>query len=248
MEALTTKRHTLFLLARVFFLIFLFLLAGLCTFFLSARLDNEAVAAASAPPIVIIDAGHGGEDGGAVGVNGVLEKDINLTMANELAALLRAAGVEVILTRTEDKLLYGEGEDIPGERKKNDLKNRLAVAEENPNAIFVSIHMNTFSVAKYSGLQVYYADTEGSRELAGAIQNAVRGDVQPENHRVPHAASSSIYLLYHAVGTSVLVECGFLSNPAECALLSQKDYQSRLCFSIFCGMMEYIDSKGSNMP
>ena len=248
MEAFNTKRHSLILFARVFFLILLFLLAGLCTFFLSERLAPQAVDAAVRPPLVILDAGHGGEDGGAVGVNGVHEKDINLAVANELASLLRAAGVEVILTRTEDKLLYGEDGDIRGERKKNDLKNRLAVAEANPDAIFVSIHMNTFSVAKYSGLQVYYADTEGSRELANSVQSSVRGDLQPENRRVPHAASSSIYLLYHAVGTSVLVECGFLSNPEECALLSQKDYQSQLCFSIFCGMMEYIENKGSNMP
>ena len=122
MEAFNTKRHSLILFARVFFLILLFLLAGLCTFFLSERLAPQAVDAAVRPPLVILDAGHGGEDGGAVGVNGVHEKDINLAVANELASLLRAAGVEVILTRTEDKLLYGEGEDIRGERKKNDLK------------------------------------------------------------------------------------------------------------------------------
>jgi N-acetylmuramoyl-L-alanine amidase len=248
MEAFNTKRHSLILFARVFFLILLFLLAGLCTFFLSARLAPEVVDAAAHPPLVILDAGHGGEDGGAVGVNGALEKDINLAMVNELASLLRDAGVEVVLTRTGDKLLYGEGEDIPGERKKNDLKNRLAVAEANPDAIFVSIHMNTFSVAKYSGLQVYYADTEGSQALASAIQSSVQRDVQQGNRRLPHTASSSIFLLYHAVGTSVLVECGFLSNPEECALLSQKDYQSRLCFSIFCGMMEYIESKGGTKP
>lgn len=248
MEALKTKRHSLFLFARVFFLILLFLLAGLCTFFLSERIEPQAVDAVATPPLIILDAGHGGEDGGAVGVNGVCEKDINLAVVNELASLLRKAGVDVILTRTEDKLLYGEDEDIYGQRKKSDLKNRLAVATEHPDAIFVSIHMNTFSVAKYSGLQVYYASTEGSRELAHAVQNAVRKDVQPTNHRVPHTASSAIYLLHNAVGTSILVECGFLSNPEECALLSQKDYQSRLCFSIFCGMMEYIESKGGSMP
>ena len=154
----------------------------------------------------------------------------------------------MILTRTEDALLYGEDEDIYGQRKKSDLKNRLAIAEAHPDALFVSIHMNTFSVAKYSGLQVYYASTQGSRELANSVQAAVREDVQQNNHRVPQAASSSIYLLHNAVGTSILVECGFLSNPEECTLLSQKDYQSRLCFSIFCGMMEYIEKMGGSMP
>ena len=248
MEALNTKRHTLFLFARVFFLIVLFLLAGLCTFFLASRIEARAADAAAEPTLVILDAGHGGEDGGAVGVNGAREKDINLAMANELAALLRGEGVKVILTRSEDKLLYGEDDDIRGQRKKGDLKNRLAVAEAHPEAIFVSIHMNTFSVAKYSGLQVYYAATDGSRDLANAVQGAVRKEVQQQNRRVPHAADSSIFLLHNAVGTAVLVECGFLSNPEECALLSQKDYQSRLCFSIFCGMMEYIENKGGSMP
>ena len=248
MDVLQPKRHTLFLFARVFFLILVFLLAGLCTFFLSSRLDTQRAGATATEPIVILDAGHGGEDGGAVGVNGVYEKDLNLAITNELAALLRGAGVEVVLTRTEDKLLYGEGEDVRGQRKKNDLKNRLAIAEAYPDALFVSIHMNTFSVAKYSGLQVYYAGTEGSRELANAVQNTVREGVQPENRRVPQAASSSIFLLHNAVGTSVLVECGFLSNPEECALLSQKDYQSRLCFSIFCGMMKYMENMGGSAP
>ena len=248
METYKSKRHSLLLFARVFFLILLFLLAGLCTFFLSSRLTPRSVDAIAHPPLVILDAGHGGEDGGAVGTNGVLEKDLNLAVANELADLLRKEGVEVILTRTEDALLYSDEENVYGQRKKNDLKNRLAVAKAHPDALFVSIHMNTFSVAKYSGLQVYYAATQGSRELAGAVQGAVRDRLQPDNRRVPHAASSSIYLLHNAVGTSILIECGFLSNPEECELLSQKDYQSRLCFSVFCGMMEYIEKMGGSLP
>ena len=116
----------------------------------------------------------------------------------------------------------------------------MAIAAARPEALFVSIHMNTFSVPKYSGLQVYYAGTNGSRELATCIQSTVRGQLQPENKRAVHAANSSIFLLNNAVGRAVLVECGFLSNPEECAKLSQKDYQSELCFSIFCGIMEYI--------
>ena len=207
----------------------------------SSRLVGEAEAADATPRVsVILDAGHGGTDGGAVGVSGVYEKDLNLAVTWELARLLREAGVEVILTRSEDTLLYGAEGDVPGHRKENDLKARLAVAEANPDAIFVSIHMNSFSQAKYAGLQVYYADTEGSRELALAVQDAVRTRLQPENKRVPHAATSSIFLLDKAVGRCVLIECGFLSNPEECQRLSQKDYQEELCFSIFCGMMEYI--------
>ncbi len=235
------ERHPLLLCAYAFLLLLLFLIAGACTFFLSTLpLSKTREAIALFDSCVILDAGHGGEDGGAVGANGVLEKDLNLAVAIGIAERLRGAGVEVILTRTEDKLLYGEAGNIKGHRKENDLKNRLAIAAEHPDAIFVSIHMNTFSVPKYSGLQVYYAGTEGSREVATHIQSAVRDRLQPENQRKVHAANSSIYLLDHAVGRAVLVECGFLSNPEECAKLSQKDYQSELCFSIFCGIMEYI--------
>ena len=238
---LKNERHPLLLCAFAFFLMLVFLLAGACTFFLSSLpLAKTIDAMAASGACVILDAGHGGEDGGAVGCNGVLEKDLNLSVAFGLAARLREAGVEVILTRAEDALLYGEAGNIKGHRKENDLKNRLAIAEKHPDALFVSIHMNSFSVPKYSGLQVYYAGTEGSCALATCIQRAVRDRLQPENKRSVHAAGSSIYLLDHAVGRAVLVECGFLSNPEECVKLSQKDYQSELCFSIFCGIMEYI--------
>ena len=223
MQTLTTGR-ALRLTVRVLFISLLFLaLGGLCCF-LSSR-TGEGVQEAGATPRgqIVLDAGHGGADGGAVGVNGVSEKDLNLAVTLELARLLREAGFEVILTRTDDCLLLYEGQDIAGHRKENDLKNRLAIAKNNPDAIFVSIHMNTFGVSKYSGLQVYYADNTESRRLAYAVQGAVVERLQPDNHRVPHAASSSIYLLENAVGTAVLVECGFLSNPEECALLSQKD-------------------------
>ena len=236
----------------LFCLIFTALIGGFAYFGASLSKQNEKISAedtsAAARPIIVIDAGHGGEDGGAVGVNGVHEKELNLSVATMLAEQLRAAGVEVILTRTEDRLLYRDEENIKGHRKEYDLKNRLAVAEAHPEALFISIHMNTFSEAKYSGLQVYYAATEGSRELAECVQSAVREHVQPENHRKIHAASSSIFLLEHAVGRAVLVECGFLSNPEECARLSEKDYQRQLCFSIFCGIMKYIEQSSGGIP
>ncbi len=240
-----SKRRSRIATAGVFFVLLLFLAAGLLLVALGDRSEEHfRVTAAEVRPTVILDAGHGGEDGGAVGGNGVFEKDLNLTLAQTLADMLRAAGVEVVLTRTEDRLLYREEENIKGHRKEYDLKNRLSVAEKYPDAIFVSLHMNTFPVAKYSGLQVYYAArTEGSRELAECLQAAVRRDLQPQNERKTKPSDSSIYLLDRAVGQAVLVECGFLSNPEECRRLSEKDYQRQLCFSLFCGMMEYINQK-----
>lgn len=244
------KRHPLLSMACVFFLLLLFLVSGAFSVFLSELLVGEASAPTLEPsaPTVILDAGHGGEDGGTVGKNGALEKDINLTVTLRLAEMLRAEGVEVILTRTEDRLLYEEDENIKGHRKEYDLKNRLEVALAHPDAIFVSIHMNAFPDTSCHGLQVYYARTEGSSLLASHIQGAVKARLQPDNRRVPHAATSSIYLLEQAVGRAVLVECGFLSNPEECARLLEKDYQSELCFSIFCGMMEYIKAAEGDAP
>ncbi len=240
------KRRPLLMTVCVFFLILLFLFCGAGIYILSASLPAYRQSGDTQRPLFILDAGHGGEDGGAVGVNGVFEKDLNLAITNTLADMLRAAGARVILTRREDRLLYTEEENIKGHRKEYDLKNRLKVAKEHPEAIFISIHMNTFPEEKYHGLQVYYAKgQEGSGELAKAIQSAVFLGVQPDNLRKIKPSDSSIYLLHRAVGRAVLIECGFLSNQKECLSLSEKDYQRRLCFSIFCGIMNYINQEGS---
>lgn len=201
-----------------------------------------AVTEKDAPITVIIDAGHGGEDGGAVGVTGVLEKDLNMQLSLCLAEALREAGVNVVLTRTEDKLLYTEEQNVRGQRKLWDLKNRLLVAAGVENALFVSIHMNKYPSAGVSGLMTYYAKDPQSRALALGIQSKVAADFPTMKRRVPKEAGESIYLLSHAPCPAVLVECGFLSNPAECEKLSQKDYQRQLSFSLFCGIMEYIEN------
>ena len=187
---------------------------------------------------VILDAGHGGEDAGTIGENGVLEKDLNLLMAEEIALFLRAAGVTVILTRTEDKLLYKESENIKGYRKIYDLRNRLLVARAYPEALFVSLHMNAFPAKQYSGTQVYYSqNTEESRHIAQEIQAVVQKHLQPENNREIKPAGDSIYLLDEAESPAVLIECGFLSNPEECERLTEEDYRKRLSFLISCAIM-----------
>lgn len=195
--------------------------------------------------IVIIDAGHGGEDSGAVGVNGTMEKDLNLQVANKLGEYLENAGFTVIYTRTEDKLLYTEEQNIKGFRKIYDLKNRLAVAESYPNAYFISIHMNSFGQEKYSGLQVYYSPkNEQSRILAESVQSEVKNRVQPDNNRVVKNGKD-LYLLENSENTAILIECGFLTNEKECNSLCEKEYQKELCFSILCGIISY-ENKISN--
>ena len=196
--------------------------------------------------VIIIDAGHGGEDSGAVGKNGVLEKDLNLAVAMTVGRILENNGFKVIYTRTEDKLLYKEEENVKGIRKISDLKNRCKIANENPDAIFVIIHMNSFGKEKYSGLQVYYSEgKEESMAIAEKIQNSVRTALQPDNNR-KIKSSQSMYVLDNTDNVAILIECGFLTNEDECKRLSEKEYQNNLSFAIVCGIIEYVEEKNFN--
>ena len=237
------KLNLVSVLKIILFLI-VFAIFGISMCFLGSKLQYTSAAASALTYddcTVIIDAGHGGEDCGAIGVNGVYEKDINFAVANGVAELLEKEGVNVILTRTQDKLLYTDEENIQGKKKYFDLKNRLAFAQQNPDALFVSIHMNKFEMESCRGMQVYFStNTEKSKQLASSIQSVVTNALQPYNTRTIKATDGNIFLLDNAVGTAVLVECGFLSNYYECEKLSKKDYQGQLSFQIFCGIMEYI--------
>lgn len=201
-------------------------------------------AAPSPPPAftVVLDAGHGGEDGGAVSESGVYEKDLNLALTFLLRDLLVANGVEVVLTRSTDTLLYDKTVDYHGRKKALDLAARQKIAEETENCVFVSIHMNAFPQSQYSGLQVWYSpNTEASFTLAQSTQTLVRELLQPQNERKIKSATSSIYLLHRLSVPSVLIECGFLSNPQEAQLLANEDYQRQLAFVLFLGLTEGLE-------
>lgn len=193
-------------------------------------------------PTIIIDAGHGGEDGGAVGENGKAEKDINLAVAANLRDLLASYGIDVIMTRTEDILLYDRNVNYIGRKKILDLRARMKIAEENPGAIFVSIHMNSFPLTQYHGLQVWCApDSPDSLALATSVQSSVRESLQPDNDRRVKTAGSNIYLIHHNPNTAILIECGFLSNPEECRRLSDEKYRKELSFIIFSAIIEHLN-------
>ena len=193
--------------------------------------------------VVIIDAGHGGEDGGAVGVTGLVEKELNLDLAKRLCALLEARGVRVIMTRTEDVLLYDRGADYEGRKKTLDLAARQAIGDQNPDALFVSLHANTFSQGVYHGLQIWYSPNHAeSALLAESIRSEVVRALQPDNHRQSKAAGSNIYLLYHLQQPAVLVECGFLSNPTECRALEDAAYREQLALALCHGILAYYES------
>ena len=193
--------------------------------------------------LIILDAGHGGEDPGAVGFNGVYEKDLNLQVAMQIGEYLEKEGYVVVYTRTDDRLLYEKEQNIKGIRKISDLKNRCKFANQYPNSILVSIHMNSFGDGKYYGLQTYYTpNDENSRKLADIIQNNVQTRIQNENTRAVKQGDK-IFLLNNSEPTSVLIECGFLTNKEECEKLSEKEYQKELSFAIVCGIIEYVEEK-----
>ncbi len=191
--------------------------------------------------IIILDAGHGGEDPGAV-VNGeIYEKDLNLQITLEIGKALEEKGFVVVYTRTDDRLLYKEDENIKGIRKISDLKNRCKIAERYPDSIFVSIHMNSFGNSKYSGLQTYYSKSnEKSKLLADSVQNKVISDLQKNNNRTTKPGNN-MYLLENIGNPAILIECGFMTNKEELKKLSEKEYQKQLSFSIVCGIIEYIE-------
>ncbi len=198
-------------------------------------------AADSASHIILLDAGHGGEDGGTSGTDGVMEKDINLAVTLRLKAMLESAGFQVKMTRETDTAVSDPNLDTIKQRKASDIKNRLKQIQSTPNCIFISIHQNHFSESKYNGAQVFYSTNhQDSKAMAEAIQKQVVTFLQPQNKREIKPAADSIYLLRHAKVPAVLVECGFLSNPQEASLLKDPVYQDKMAFSIFCGILNYM--------
>ena len=193
---------------------------------------------------VIIDAGHGGEDGGASSASGLIEKHLNLEISCILRDMLEKAGVEVVMTRTDDRLLYDRNVDFHGRKKKLDLAARLEVARTYEEGIFVSIHMNSFSDKRYSGLQVWYSQNcPESMVLAQKIQSHTREKLQPNNKRTIKAADSKIFLLDNAISPAVLIECGFLSNPEEARLFESEAYKNELARVIYEAIMEFISNE-----
>ncbi len=224
------------------FLVISVLLAAVAT--VSARIFiSEAESAAAGEgekplPVIIIDAGHGGRDGGAAADDGTLEKDLNLAVAKELCDLFEGAGYDTVMTRTEDVAL---GDENSSHKKLGDLKARVELAKQYKNAIFISVHMNKFPVPKYSGLCVYFAKkTEGSAALAEDVRMVVATYLQKENGRQIKGAGSEIYVLDNAPCTAILVECGFLSNPSELALLKTEEYRKKVAACVFTATANYM--------
>lgn len=182
---------------------------------------------------VIIDAGHGGEDGGAVSLSGVPESNLNLAIALKLDQVLGFYGVNTLLLRTEDVSLHDADADTLREKKVSDLHNRVAMIEAVENATLISIHQNTYAgSSKYHGAQVFYANGELSLPLAKHTQETLRLALDPTNQRVAAEIADSVYLMNHISCRAILVECGFLSNPEEELLLQEPGYQAKIAMAL----------------
>jgi len=189
-------------------------------------------------PVVVIDAGHGGTDPGKVGVDGSLEKDINLAVAERLKTYLEQDDVKVVMTRETDTGLYS---DTDSRKKMADMKKRCEIIEESGADLVVSIHQNSYHEESVSGGQVfYYRDSAKGKELAEILQDRFDYVLGDQNRRLPKA-NGNYYLLLHVKCPIVIVECGFLSNRKEAALLNSGEYQDKLAYTIHMGIMEFLN-------
>lgn len=189
---------------------------------------------------VVIDAGHGGDDPGKIGINGALEKDINLRIVQRLQQYLEADGIRVVLTRETEDGLYDAN---ASNKKVQDMKRRIEKIEQTDPILTVSIHQNSYPEEYVHGAQVfYYNGSGGGEQLAELIQKQLILDLDPENHR-QIKANDSYYLLKKTRGTIVIVECGFLSNTTEAEKLCDENYQDRVAWSIHKGILQYINGQ-----
>lgn len=189
---------------------------------------------------IIIDPGHGGEDGGATSCSGILESQFNLEISQRLNDLLQLLGFETKMIRDSDISIYTKGDSI-AQKKVSDLKERVRIANEASNSLLLSIHQNNFTDSRYSGAQVFYAKTHGSQELAQKLQSEFVSALNKGSHR-KCKESTGIYLMEHIQCIGVLIECGFLSNPEEEYKLRDAEYQKRISCVIAATVGEYLSN------
>ncbi len=207
--------------------------------------DGEQVFQNADQLTVVIDAGHGGMDGGAVGVSGVLEKDLNLQVAKKLEQLVADGGGKALMTRTDDISLHTDQDKTVREQKRSDLNYRRSYAADSGADAFISIHMNKFEQSQYRGAQIFYAADQNSKRLAEMIKKNIVPVSEKSDGREIKKAYDTMFILQKNNIPSVIVECGFLSNPEEEALLIDEAYQQKIAEAIYQGLCEFLQEKSS---
>lgn len=209
--------------------------------------DNKIISASSSNinknNIILLDAGHGGEDGGAVGVDGVVEKDLNLAITLKTASFFKFLGYDIEFTRETDKMTCDDGLDTQREKKVSDIKNRFEQIEKSACLCSISIHQNIFG-GEARGAQIFYGrNNPESKLIAKSVQSGISSMLQPENSRVIKEATKDIYILYHTKKPAILVECGFISNSSEAALLQEDLYQNKMAFAIAISSVKHLTER-----
>lgn len=198
-------------------------------------------------PLIIIDAGHGGEDGGAVVNENIYEKDINLSIAQKTNEILSFFGFNTQMVRDTDILIYDKNSQTQRQKKNSDLRNRLKLMDTFENCIYLSIHQNKYGDNRIWGAQTFYSPSdEKSPILAQFIQSSIVSLIQPDNKRVIKKTGTNVFVIYNATKPAVMVECGFMSNPDELGKLKDEKYQNKMSFSISNGILNYYISEVKN--
>lgn len=208
---------------------------------------NAGALAAGNDITVVLDAGHGGIDGGTSAKDGTLEKSVNLDITRCVESYLKCFGISTVLTRNSDESIHDKDAETIRQKKVSDIKNRLNIVEATPNSVLVSIHQNYFTDSSVKGSQVFYSkNNKNSKDLAELIREKITVNLQPDNNKEIKECGSSVYLMYHTTVPAVMIECGFMSNADEAAKLKDFDYQQKIAFLIACGVAEYIQGFGGD--
>lgn len=221
------------------FLVYSFIVAEI----LKLKDENESImtnSTAVTSHVIVIDAGHGKPDEGAVGLYGTTEEAINLKIALKLQALIEQSGGIVYLTRSDENGIYSADSNTIKQMKVSDIKNRVAIGNQEDVDVFISIHLNKYPESIYSGWQTFYqSDNEESLKLATCIQEGLNNSISTPNNRVP-LPLKGIYIMDNVENTTVTVECGFLSNEDEAKKLQEDEYQDKLAWGIFIGIQDFF--------
>lgn len=238
------KKKIMFIICAVFFSFAIFGFTNKDEINIMKNGDNMATILVNTVPItnktIIIDAGHGLPDGGAVGNSGTIESEINLKIALKLQKLLEESGSYVILTRSDENGIYENDNSSISDKKVSDIKNRVTIGNESSADIFVSIHLNKIEEEQYHGWQTFYnSKSEEGKRLSECIQNSLNKTISKDNRRVPKEIDN-VYILNHVEIPISIVECGFLSNNEEEQNLKSEEYQNKLAYGIYIGIIDYF--------
>lgn len=225
---------------------FVVLLSCVCVFAVSLLISNHLETPVLAPAIdhnytLVLDAGHGGEDGGAVSASGNKESEINLAIVLKIDQLMGFCGVPAVLTRSDDRSIHDASANTLREKKVSDLHNRVKLVESTDHAVLLSVHQNSFQDPRYSGAQVFYGSADGSQSWGESTQELLRIALDAENNRSAKQIPDTVYLMNHISCPAILVECGFMTNGEEVALLLTSDYQKRVAAALAGACLQYFN-------